>query len=123
MKKINPLGIDGYEFNELSEEAQEKAITEHINFWMNVREYDGECPGNYEKAIDKAENMQTPWFLGSYIWEYCKDEIIEEIEINNYLFDEDGELLPITNYVDNSNNVFKMTYQLTKNKEIEIQLV
>ncbi len=121
MKKINPLGITGYEFNELPQEAKDKAIADQIEFWMEAREYDEETPGNYEKAIDKAEQMQTPWFTGSYIYEYCKDELVEEIEINEYLFDEAGEILPITHH-SRENEIVKTTFRITKNKEIEVKI-
>lgn len=123
MKTILPLNIKCYEFRELSSEAQEKVINEHINFWMNTKEYNEEDKGNFEKAIDKADSMHTPWFTGCYIYDYCKDEIIEEIEINNYLFDETGELLPITYHMKNNYEVLKTTYKLSRINEIEITII
>ena len=122
MKTIEPLGIIGYEFDELSEEAQNKAISDHINFWMEVREFDEENKGNFEKAVDEAEKMKTPWFMGEYIYDYCKNEIIQEIEANKYLFDEYGELLPIKNYI-KDNQIEKTTFKVSKNNEIEVELV
>ena len=83
----------GYEFNELSEEAKNRAINDHIEFWCECRQYDEENKGNFERAVDKAEEMRTPWFVGEYIADYCMDEIIKEIELNEYLFDVNGKLL------------------------------
>lgn len=118
MKKINPIGIIGYEFNELNKNAKNKAIDDHIDFWMECREYDEKNKGNFEKATDKAESMGTPWFTGNYIFDYCEDEIIEEIETNKYLFDENGDLLPLTYYLNNNNEITKIMY----NDKFEVQL-
>lgn len=88
------ITINGYSFNELSEDAKKRAINDHIEFWCECRGYDSENKGNFEKAVDEAERMRTPWFVGSYIAEYCMDEIIEELEINGYVFDIDGDIIP-----------------------------
>ena len=80
MKKILPLNIEGFEFKDLDETAQNKVISDHINFWIDVRKYDEQNKGNYERAIDDAEKNRTPWFTPSYILDYCREEIIEDIE-------------------------------------------
>ena len=80
-----------YKFDELTQEAQDVAINDHINFMLEVTEYE-QASDNFKKAIDTAEAMQTPWFAGSYVYEYCKDEVIENIKINEYEFTEDGKL-------------------------------
>ena len=83
-----------YPFCELSTDAQNRAISDHIEFWLHIRSYDDEPEkSNFKTAIDKAEAMQTPWFTGSYVYDYCKDEIIDEIELNEYVFTADGKLL------------------------------
>ena len=69
------------------------AISDHIDFWLEIRLYDDEPKeSNFKKACDKAETMQTPWFTGEYVYDYCRDEIIEEIELNEYVFTSDGKL-------------------------------
>ncbi len=78
-----------YSFDELNEEAQLQAILDHIQFMIDCLPYE-EGSDNFRKAIDEAESMLTPWFCRSYILDYCKDEIIEDIKINEYLFDETG---------------------------------
>lgn len=80
-----------YNFNELSEKAKEKAIINHIEWiaeigWEN-EEY---RPSYIKEAIDKCEEMKTPWFFGDYIYEFGKDSI--ELELQDSLFTEDGEL-------------------------------
>ena len=80
-----------YKFDELTDRAKEEAISDHINFMLEVIQYEN-ASDNFKKTIDKAEAMQTPWFTGSYIYEYCKDEVIENIKINEYEFTEDGKL-------------------------------
>ena len=84
---------DVYTFGELSNEAQDKAINDHINFWLEMRPYEDEYEGsNFKAAIDKAEAMQTPWFAASYVLDYCEDEIMNEIDANEYEYDEDGNI-------------------------------
>lgn len=77
-----------YSYDELSEEAKEKAINDEINFILKVTPYE-EMEGNLKKAIDKANAMQTPWFTAEYIWEYCTDDILEILK--EYDFLENGE--------------------------------
>ena len=85
--------FDVYPFIELTEDAQNKAINDHINFWLEIKSYEDEPKNsNFKKACDKAESMQTPWFAPCYVYDYCKDEIIEEIEINEYVFTAEGHL-------------------------------
>jgi len=80
--------INLYSFNELSEQAKEKAICTHIDFEVEVMSEDSPL---YEYAL-QMEKMQTPWFLGQMIYEKAKQTIIETIELNEYLFTEDGKL-------------------------------
>ena len=80
-----------YKFEELTEEAKDKAISDHIEFLIETL-LEGEASDNFKKACKKAEEMRTPWFTGSYVYDYCKEEIIEEIKINDYDFTEEGKL-------------------------------
>lgn len=80
-----------YTFDELSPEAQGKAIGDQIAFELEVTPYE-EMSESMKKAVDKAEKMQTPWFTGEYVWDYCKDEIIENIKLNEYEFTKDGKI-------------------------------
>jgi hypothetical protein len=78
-----------YKFNELTPQAQEKAICDHINFEIEVMTQDSYL---WEYALE-MERMQTPWFLGEYIYEKAKELIIETIEANEYEFTENGNLI------------------------------
>lgn len=118
MVKINPLGVIGYSYDELSKEAKERVINDTIKFWIETREYDKENKGNFEKAVDKAEEMRTSWFTGEYIYEYCLNELENEVRINRYLFNEKGEMFPLINHVSG-----KITYNLIAGTVIDIQLV
>lgn len=80
---------------DLNPETRDKVITEHAQFMMQVTEFEN-LSENFQKGIQKAENLKTPWFTTGYVLDYAKDEVIKNIEINNYLFDADGNLLPLT---------------------------
>lgn len=69
MKKIN-IDINLYDFNELEEEAQELAILEHGYFYIDV-----------------------------YGEELNREEIVDSILVNEYLFYESGKLAHTLNYV------------------------
>jgi hypothetical protein len=77
---------------------------------------------DFKEEMAEAERLRTPWFLGSIIYDNRKEEIIESIEVNEYLFDLTGELLPITTHVRGS-EIIKHSYTLSKSNEIDIQLV
>jgi len=87
-----------YKFDELSEEAKEKAISDQIEF--EVENYDVNINDNFKDSIEKAEKLQTPWFLGSIIYEDHKDDIIDIIKIYDYGFFEDGDLIGLDFYPD-----------------------
>ena len=35
--------------------------------------------------------MKTPWFIGSYIWDYCEKQILREL--NKFTYDEMGNIM------------------------------
>ena len=75
--------INLYSFNELSEQAKEKAIIDHSDFLESVLT-------DYEDEFGDIKN--------SYI-RPTEDEAIESIEINEYIFFQNGELANCTHYV------------------------
>ncbi len=75
-----------YRFSELSKAAQDKAVSDEINFILEVTDY-AKLSSNMKRAVDKAEQMRTPWFTGSYIWDYAKEEVFASVRQNNYLKD------------------------------------
>ena len=92
--KIITKTFDLYEFNELSKEAQDKAMNHHINF--EIETMDEDSP--YYHCAEEMDKMQTPWFLGEYLYECHKDDFIETIKANEYLFFENGTLIPVDYY-------------------------
>lgn len=66
-----------YEFDEFTEEAQGRIISNIIVGWLcNRRLIPDECKNKVEKAEAEAERAQTPWFTNQLIYEYCKDVIL-----------------------------------------------
>lgn len=80
--------INTYEFAELSAEAQQKIINDHINFEITIM--DEHSP--YWYLALKMEKMQTPWFLGECIYESHLADIIENIKLNEYMFTAAGNI-------------------------------
>ena len=78
-----------FKFKELSQQAKEKAINEEVRFYLEAVNYDEMTP-KMKEAIDEAERMQTPWFAGEYIWDYCKDDILKVL--NSYEYLENGQV-------------------------------
>ncbi len=86
----------GFEFKDLTPEIQEKVIHEQIDFEIEIIQNENDFYYSYAMEMEK---MQTPWFLHEYIYEKDKAGIIEILEINDYLFDEDGNIIPLVHYV------------------------
>ena len=85
MKKVK-VTYKVYQFDELSEEAKLKATNDEIKNTLE-HGYD-ELTTNQKRAVDEAEELLTPWFVGEYMWQYAKDEIEDLCRMNDYL--EDG---------------------------------
>lgn len=80
-----------FSFNELSKDSQEKAISDYIDFMVQTTDFESISKNsNLYKAYKKANEMQTIWFLGSYIWDMCEGQIMKELK-NDY-FLENGKV-------------------------------
>lgn len=66
--------INLYSFSELSDEAKRKALDEHLEF-LN----------SFQNTVNEFENITD-------------EDVVESIEINDYLFFFSGELAPCTCY-------------------------
>jgi len=95
MRTINKT-FNLYQFDELSSEVQERALSDYIDFEISVMKEDSP----YYYCAEEAEWMQTPWFLKEMIYEKHKQDIIETIATNEYLFFEDGKFIPVDYYPD-----------------------
>ena len=75
-----------YRFEELSDSAQEYVINLEKDEILRMYTEGIDCYEDMalgekiEKAIIKAEEMQTPWFAGEYILASCEPEITELAE-------------------------------------------
>lgn len=84
-----------YRFKDLSETAKERAINDYITFLVEVTEFEKlHHNSNLYKACKIAEEMRTPWFIGEYIWDYCKKSILKDL--NHDFFTADGKFVPNT---------------------------
>jgi len=95
----------GYEFADLTKDIQNNILDSQIDFEIEIMQEDSP----YYYLAEKMEKMQTPWFLGQEIYHKHKADLIETININGYLYDEEGEMLPIC-YHTKGSEIIKMTY-------------
>lgn len=69
-----------YNFKELKEDVQNKIIEDFINIIINNTNFEElNKNSNLYKAYKKCEELQTPWFIGQYIWEYDKKTYIRNV--------------------------------------------
>lgn len=78
-----------YDFENLPVEVKEDIINRKIDEIVDMTERSGyvaSLPENHyiHRAIRKAEEMGTPWFLSEYLFESGKDEIISEVSMFQY---------------------------------------
>lgn len=87
---MKTVTINLFSFEELDQEAQEKAINDHAEFLLDVDEE-----------------------------EHTKEEVVENILLNEYLFFEDGELAHIVQYTGRHPKAGKLEFHF-HNKVIEL---
>lgn len=85
-----------FSLDELSEKAREKAIEEHRRFMLDTMTPEDYISGDPEYDTPEAlrECYESEY---NYIWS-CDDPVVESIEINEYLFFENGELANVCKY-------------------------
>lgn len=94
MKTIN---INVYQYKELEKDVQDKVLNQTIDFIVQVTDFESlDKHSNLYKAYKKANDLQTIWFLGQYIWEMAKSYVLDITKQNWYF--KDGELA--NNFVD-----------------------
>lgn len=96
MKKISKI-YEVFTYDELTDTSKNKAIEDYINFVIEVIPYNN-LSEDMKKAIIKSEDMKTPWFVGSYIYEYAKIEIIENLK--EYDFLENGTIFQMNSKIE-----------------------
>jgi len=85
MIKIQPKPITLYKYEELSPSAQKSVFRKHKEFLVNTYSDD---------MFDKSYNMTRK----KYIKSLTKEEIIENIKINEYLFFKNGKMANVTHF-------------------------
>lgn len=81
--------IELYTYSELCEEAQNKAVNDIIKAWtVDPMFVPDDAKEGYDMAVIDSERMQTPWFVGEYIWDYCKKQVLEQL--GEWYFTKDG---------------------------------
>ena len=80
------------EFNKLSKESQDCVINSVITTIIDTTDF-GQLHKNSKlyKAYRDCTKMKTPWFLGEYIWEYCKSMVLKECK--RWLYSEDATIM------------------------------
>lgn len=79
-KKINI-----YKYDELEETAKNRVINEYIEAIILTTDFSMlDKRSNLYRAFKESEKMQTPWFLGQYIWEYCEKQILKTLKSHKY---------------------------------------
>lgn len=78
--------INIYKYNELNEEAQNRAISNYIEDLVMYTDFTSlDKRSNLYKAYKICElELKTPWFIGQYVWDYCKKDILKELKKWDY---------------------------------------
>ena len=80
IKKINI-----YKYDELEETAKNRVINKYIEEIILTTDFSMlDKRSNLYRAFKESEKMQTPWFLGQYIWEYCEKQILKTLKSHKY---------------------------------------
>jgi hypothetical protein len=82
--------IEVFKFHELDGNAVLKARTDVLRFFLDL-DYDTLTPC-FQKAIDKAEKMKTPWFAHEYINECEECREIMQAMLEDYEYLKTGEV-------------------------------
>jgi len=90
-------------FSQLTKTQKNKAVEHYTNLLLKeivegtVRFNDklnkDDLQARIDKAWKKAEAMQTPWFVGEYIMDTCRDDIesLAEANAEDALYPEENE--------------------------------
>ena len=83
-----------YELDELKPAAKEEAILAWAKFEADYMTEDSA----FWHCAEEMDKMSTPWFLTEKILEDHREDIIEHIKSNNFLFFVNGDPIPIELY-------------------------
>ena len=82
-----------FSYNELTPQAQEKAMENHVS-WHAEIDWSGEefIPDFIQQAQERCEELKTPWFFGQFIFEYGEPHFLIELEETGEKFLSNGEI-------------------------------
>ena len=83
-----------YGFDELNKDAKDKAISDHIEFIIEIMDENS----LYYHCAEEMDKMQTPWFIGECIYEHHKDDILNDLQHGGWYFFKDGSVVPADYY-------------------------
>lgn len=104
MKKLLTIKMEGFHINDLSPAAREVAVHNTASFWIELSDQTDADYKRIEEAIDEANRLRTPHFLQAIVAEKYEDLIIEELDQYEYLFTEDGSIIPLRYLYHRDNN-------------------
>jgi hypothetical protein len=90
------ITIKLYAFSELNEKAKRKAIEDHRAFLLSTMKPEDFISGIAE--YDTPEELQKIYEAGYNYYLFDDRPIVEDIEVNDYLFFENGELAHTITY-------------------------
>jgi hypothetical protein len=98
MKNVAIKNISVYKFDELTKEAQDKAVLEHVNFLIEFSNSEDE---EYfvNQASAEMEKMRTPWFLGETLYFDYRKDVEEGIRANEYDYYPDGSFFSLDKHL------------------------
>lgn len=114
MKKIN-VEINLYKYEELETEAKLKAFEEE-KYFLECNPSDYETEDENRNIIKKYDNMEK--WTEKEIKEYVEDSI----NINDYLFFENGEIANVTHYTGKHEKAGTTEFQIMDSDTILIKL-
>ena len=82
---MRTIPVKVYNYSELDETAQIKVLNDTVAMFTEMP-YE-QLSEEMQSAWDKAETMQTPWFVNEYIMEYANTEIMAHIVAFQYRID------------------------------------
>ncbi len=87
-------------YKNLTNEEKERAVQMHFNEVLLEMiklpaffNYNDGLYAKLQRAFEKADDMQTPWFVNEFIMDTCKDDIqhIAELRASDCYYLENGE--------------------------------
>lgn len=80
---MRTIFLNVYKYKELPLSSKKKAYEAMVTAMVETYQEEDASEGMI-KAAKTAENLKTPWFFGTYVQEFCEEEIQEYLDDNEY---------------------------------------